>query len=64
MNDKGLYWLKLTDNADSYFRSICDFPDPDTPNRVFDDMRFEDIPIMYITVTKNNTKMVLTNGKG
>jgi len=26
-------------------------------------MRFQDIPIMYITVTKNNTKMVLTNGK-
>lgn len=37
------------------YDKICEFPTPDTPNRLFDDIPFKDIPILHIKSTKNNT---------
>ena len=37
------------------YDKFCEFPTLDTPNRLFDDMPFKDIPILHIKTTKNNT---------
>jgi len=40
------------------------FPDEDTPNRLFDGIRFADLPICNIKATPNNTIMTLTSASG
>jgi small subunit ribosomal protein S11 len=40
------------------------FPDEGTPNRLFDGIRFADLPICDITATPNNTIMTLSNSAG
>uniref|UniRef100_A0A6A7FSN6 30S ribosomal protein S11-like n=1 Tax=Hirondellea gigas TaxID=1518452 RepID=A0A6A7FSN6_9CRUS len=40
------------------------FPDENTPELLFDGIRFDDLPIVHIRVSKNNTKFHLTDAKG
>ncbi|KAK3875054.1 hypothetical protein Pcinc_020041 [Petrolisthes cinctipes] len=40
------------------------FPDEDTPNLLCDGVRFADLPILHARVSKNNTMLTLTDGKG
>jgi len=40
------------------------FPDEDTPNRLFDGVRFSDLPICHIKSTKNNTLIRVNTAKG
>lgn len=40
------------------------FPDENTPNLIFDGLKFKDLPIVNIRVSKNNTILSLTDAKG
>ncbi|CAL8083297.1 unnamed protein product [Orchesella dallaii] len=40
------------------------YPDADTPNLLFDGVRFADLPICHIKASKNNTIMLITNAVG
>ncbi|KAG0440258.1 hypothetical protein HPB47_016356 [Ixodes persulcatus] len=40
------------------------FPDEDTPNLLFDGVRFQDLPICHIKCSLNNTILALTDGTG
>ncbi|GFU37047.1 28S ribosomal protein S11, mitochondrial [Nephila pilipes] len=42
----------------------CDFPDENTDNMIFKGVRFADLPIVHIRVSKNNTIYMLTDAKG
>ncbi|GFY50706.1 28S ribosomal protein S11, mitochondrial [Trichonephila inaurata madagascariensis] len=42
----------------------CDFPDENTDNMLFNGVRFADLPIVHIRVSKNNTIYMLTDAKG
>ncbi|GBM99350.1 28S ribosomal protein S11, mitochondrial [Araneus ventricosus] len=42
----------------------CDFPDENTPDTLFNGVRFADLPIVHIRVSKNNTIYMLTDSKG
>ncbi|GIY30206.1 28S ribosomal protein S11, mitochondrial [Caerostris darwini] len=42
----------------------CDFPDENTKNVLFNGIRFADLPIVHIRVTKNNTIYMLTDAEG
>jgi len=46
------------------YDKICEFPTPDTPNRLFDEMPFKDLPIIHIKTTKNNTIFSLCKSDG
>lgn len=45
-------------------RKVDVFPDIDTPTRLFDGVPFNQIPIIHIRTSKNNTIVCLTNDKG
>lgn len=40
------------------------FPDENTPDLLFDGVRFADLHIVHIQIHKNNTKMGVTDSKG
>jgi len=40
------------------------FPDADTPNQLHDGVKFSDLPICYIKVSKNNSILHLVNTRG
>lgn len=40
------------------------FPDEDTPNRLFDGIRFADLPICNIKASPNNTIMTICTAQG
>jgi len=40
------------------------YPDEDTPNQIFNGIKFSDIPICYVKVSKNNTIIQLNDSKG
>ena len=40
------------------------FPDENTPNRLFNGIRFADLPICNIKATPNNTIISLCNAQG
>ncbi|KAI5709802.1 hypothetical protein M8J75_003403 [Diaphorina citri] len=40
------------------------FPDENTPDLIFDGLKFKNLPIMNIRVTKNNTILSLSDAKG
>ncbi|XP_068218495.1 uncharacterized protein mRpS11 [Palaemon carinicauda] len=40
------------------------FPDENTPDLLFDGVRFAELPILHVKVSKNNTIMTLTDAKG
>ncbi|XP_066973486.1 small ribosomal subunit protein uS11m [Macrobrachium rosenbergii] len=40
------------------------FPDENTPDLMFDGVRFADLPILHVKISKNNTIMALTDAKG
>ncbi|XP_054714708.1 28S ribosomal protein S11, mitochondrial-like [Uloborus diversus] len=42
----------------------CDFPDEKTNDTLFNGVKFSDVPIVYIRVSKNNTIFQLGDGKG
>ncbi|GFQ95545.1 28S ribosomal protein S11, mitochondrial [Trichonephila clavata] len=42
----------------------CEFPDENTDNMLFNGVRFADLPIVHIRVSKNNTIYMLTDAKG
>lgn len=46
------------------YDKICEFPTPDTPNRLFDEIPYKDLPIIHIKTTKNNTIFSLCNRDG
>jgi len=45
-------------------RSTSMFPDADTPNMLVDGVRFAELPIIHIRVSKNNTIMWVVDHKG
>ena len=46
------------------YDKICEFPTPDTPNRLFDEIPYKDLPIIHIKTTKNNTIFSLCRSDG
>jgi len=62
--DEGVYGESARDLDAFGYGSVCDFPDVDTPNKVFDGVRFTELPILNIHVSRNNSIMVLTDHKG
>ncbi|KAG0728025.1 28S ribosomal protein S11, mitochondrial [Chionoecetes opilio] len=40
------------------------FPDENTPDMLFDGVRFADLPILHAKISKNNTLLTLTNAQG
>ena len=46
------------------FRVADIFPDENTPNLLVDGVKFSDIPICNVRVTKNNTIFSITSPKG
>uniref|UniRef100_A0A147BVP5 Putative ribosomal protein s11 n=1 Tax=Ixodes ricinus TaxID=34613 RepID=A0A147BVP5_IXORI len=61
--DEGTQGDKSADiDASHLTRSM--FPDEDTPNLLFDGVRFQDLPICHIKCSLNNTILVLTDGSG
>lgn len=40
------------------------FPDENTPDLIFDGVRFADLPILHAKFSKNNTLLILTDAKG
>ncbi|KPM09011.1 30S ribosomal protein S11-like protein [Sarcoptes scabiei] len=46
------------------FKKICDFPDLNTPDRLFDNIPFKMLPIIHIRSHKNNTLFTLTDHEG
>ena len=62
--DEGSHGERAVELDVTGFSKICEFPQPDTPDRLFDNVPFKKLPIIYITSTKNNTKFNLTNWEG
>ncbi|XP_046650724.1 30S ribosomal protein S11, chloroplastic-like isoform X1 [Daphnia pulicaria] len=60
--DEGTQGEKLFDVP--YDEQTNQFPDEGTPNRLFDGIRFADLPICDINATPNNTIMTLSNSAG
>ncbi|XP_054167212.1 30S ribosomal protein S11-like [Oppia nitens] len=46
------------------YDKICDFPTVDTPNQLYDDVPYKDLPVLHIKCTKNNTLFTLTQPHG
>ncbi|CAG2106193.1 unnamed protein product [Medioppia subpectinata] len=46
------------------FDKVVDFPSLDTPNTLFDDIPFKELPILHIKSTKNNTIFALCRPDG
>lgn len=62
--DEGVEGEKSVD-LDAALRSHASiFPDEKTPDRLFDGVRFDELPICHINVSKNNTIMLLSDHKG
>ncbi|XP_071533046.1 small ribosomal subunit protein uS11 [Panulirus ornatus] len=40
------------------------FPDENTPDLLFDGVRYADLPIIHASFSKNNTQLMLTDAKG
>lgn len=40
------------------------FPDENTPGMLVDGVRFADLPVVHVKVSKNNTILSLTNCEG
>jgi len=59
--EEGAIGEKLADLDKFGYGSICEFPDVDTPNRLFNGVKFSDIPILFIKCTKNNTIAILSD---
>ncbi|KAM7285867.1 28S ribosomal protein S11, mitochondrial [Ixodes scapularis] len=61
--DEGTQGDKSADiDASHLTRSM--FPDEDTPNLLFDGVRFQDLPICHIKCSLNNTILALTDRTG
>lgn len=41
------------------FGNICDLPDPDTLDKMYDGIPYSKLPRLYIVCTRNNTKLAL-----
>ncbi|XP_035226980.1 28S ribosomal protein S11, mitochondrial-like isoform X2 [Stegodyphus dumicola] len=54
-----LNWL----NENFYELGKCEFPDENTNDRLFNGIRFADIPTVYIRVSQNNTIFMLADNK-
>ncbi|XP_067119450.1 small ribosomal subunit protein uS11 [Centruroides vittatus] len=61
--DEGVQGEKSFDIDSPMLRKSI-FPDENTPNLIFGDTLYSELPIIYIKVTKNNTIMTLTDYKG
>lgn len=46
------------------FSKVCEFPRLDTPDRLFNNIPFKELPIVHIKSSKNNTIFNLTNAEG
>lgn len=46
------------------FSKLCEFPQLDTPDRLFDNLPFKQVPVIHIKTTKNNTHFQLTTAEG
>ncbi|XP_076067455.1 mitochondrial ribosomal protein S11 [Oratosquilla oratoria] len=52
-------------DLDSSIRGFGEmFPDEKTPDLLFDGVRFAELPIVHVKVSKNNSLMALTDAKG
>ncbi|XP_077556706.1 mitochondrial ribosomal protein S11 [Haemaphysalis longicornis] len=61
--DEGTLGERLVD-VDPSHTTWSMFPDEDTPNLLFDGVRFQDLPICHIKCSLNNTLMTLTDSSG
>jgi len=56
---------ETTKDIDASVREFAGmFPDEKTPDLLFDGERFADLPIIHVSVSKNNTLMSITNAQG
>lgn len=62
--DEGSQGELATDIDVTGYSKICEFPTPDTPDRLFDNIPFKKLPIIHITSKKNNTLLFLTTFEG
>lgn len=68
--EKRLGHVKKTDNLEGESGAIAathaayELIDENLMDRVFDNMKFKDIPIVHIVCTRNNTKIAITRGDG
>lgn len=46
------------------YSKFCEFPEVDTPERLFDNIPFKMLPVIYIKSSKNNTLFNLTDHEG
>ncbi|KAK0082519.1 hypothetical protein PV326_007141 [Microctonus aethiopoides] len=61
--DEGVDGERVVD-IDNIFKHNDMFPDINTPNKLFNDIPFSEIPIVNIKCTPNNTLMTLSDYKG
>ncbi|RWS17207.1 hypothetical protein B4U79_13057, partial [Dinothrombium tinctorium] len=50
--------------GDVYSGNLCEFPTPETPDRIFSGVPFKTLPVLHICVTRNNTKYHLNDSDG
>jgi len=62
--DEGSAGEKSQEIDYSGYQNICEFPTPETPNRLFENIPFKDLPILHIKTTKNNTILSLCKSTG
>lgn len=62
--DEGSQGEKSAEIDVTGFSKVCEFPQVDTPDRLFDNIPFKELPIVHIKSTKNNTLFQLTNAEG
>lgn len=68
--EKRLGHLKKSDKLEGEYGAIAathaayELPDENLMDRVIDNVKFKDIPIIHINCTRNNTKITITKGDG
>lgn len=62
--DEGAQGEKSVEIDTTGYGKICEFPDLETDRRLFDNIAFEELPIIHIRATRNNTLFQLTEHAG
>ena len=62
--DEGSQGEKASEMDVTGYSKMCEFPQLDTPDRLFENVPFKQVPIVHIKSTKNNTHFQLTTAEG
>jgi len=62
--DEGAVGEKAAEIDIAGFSKICEFPDMDTDDRLFDNIPFKHLPVIHIKASKNNTLYFLNDHEG